>query len=132
MTYIVPVGVVYAVLLAPLGAAGGVPVAWANIVLHVLTPIYAVVDWVLAPTHGPLADRTVGLILVYSILWLGVVLLRGATDGWVPCPFLDPQLGYATIAVTVLVIALAVGVFGWLVVRSSRLMARETPGRAKT
>lgn len=129
VTYIVLVGVVYAALLAPLGAAGGVPVGWANTVLHLVTPIYAVVDWVLVPERRPLADRAVGLILIYPVLWLGVVLLRGATDGWVPYPFLDPDQGYGRIAVTVLMIALGVAVFGWLVVRSSRLLARAVPRR---
>ena len=48
-TYLVVVGLVYAVLLAPLGAAGGVPVPWANVVLHVIVPVYFVVDWLIAP-----------------------------------------------------------------------------------
>lgn len=125
VTYIVLVGIVYAVLLAPLGAEGGVPVEWANTVLHVVTPIYAVVDWVLAPGRRRLADRLVGAILIYPIVWLVVVLIRGATDGWVPYPFLDPEQGYGPIALTVLVISLGVGAFGWLVVRSTRFL----PGR---
>lgn len=122
VTYIVLVGVVYAVLLAPLGAAGGVPVAWANTVLHIVTPIYAVVDWVLAPGRRRLPDRGVGPILIYPVVWLIVVLIRGATDGWVPYPFLDPEQGYGRIAVMVLVISLGVAAFGWLVVRSTRFL----------
>jgi hypothetical protein len=120
VTYIVLVGLVYAVLLAPLGAAGGVPVAWANTMLHVLTPIYAVVDWVFAPDRRALPARTVGLILIYPVVWLVVVLIRGATDGWVPYPFLDPINGYAGVAVTVVAIAVVVAVAGTVVVASSR------------
>lgn len=120
VTYIVLVGLVYAVLLAPLGAAGGVPVAWANIVLHVVTPLFAVLDWVLAPERRVQPASTVGVILIYPVLWLVVVLIRGATDGWVPYPFLDPAEGYGQVALTVIGIACAVLVTGWGVVLSSR------------
>jgi len=48
-TSIVIVGLVYATLLAPLGAAGGVPLPWANTVLHVVTPLYGIVDWLAVP-----------------------------------------------------------------------------------
>lgn len=126
VTYIVLVGLVYAVLLAPLGAAGGVPVPWANAVLHVVTPVYAVADWVMTPRQA-LPVKTVLFILIYPVLWLAVVLVRGATDGWVPYPFLDPTNGYSTVAVTVLGIALVVLVAGWLVVMSSRGLARRSP-----
>jgi hypothetical protein len=120
VTYIALVGLVYAVLLAPLGAAGGVPVAWANTVLHVVTPIYGVLDWALAPDRRPLPRSTIGVILVYPVVWLAVVLVRGATDGWVPYPFLDPTKGYASIAVTVVAIAAVVALGGTVVVASSR------------
>lgn len=120
VTYIVLVGVVYAVLLAPLGAAGGVPVPWANTVLHVVTPVYAVVDWLAAPERGRLPPRTVAVTLIYPLLWLTVVLIRGATDGWVPYPFLDPAGGYGQVAIIVLAITLAVLVASTLIVLSSR------------
>lgn len=126
LTYIVLVGLVYAVLLAPLGAAGGVPVPWANVVLHVVTPLYAVIDWVLAPERRALPARTVGVILIYPVVWLVVVLVRGATDGWVPYPFLDPANGYGQVALTVTGIALVVLVAGWVVVLSSRRLARRS------
>lgn len=121
VTYIVLVGLVYATLLAPLGAAGGVPVAWANTVLHVLTPLYAVADWLLAPDRERLRARAVALFLGYPLVWAAVVLVRGATDGWVPYPFLDPANGYGTVALYVLAIAAAVAVVGAVVVASSRL-----------
>lgn len=123
VTYIVLVGLVYAVLLAPLGAAGGVPIPWANVVLHVVTPLYAVFDWVLAPERRALPVSAVGVILIYPVLWLVVVLIRGATDGWVPYPFLDPANGYGQVALTVIGIAFVVLMAGWVVVLSSRRFA---------
>lgn len=122
VTYIAVVGIVYAVLLAPLGAAGGVPVVWANLVLHVITPIFGILDWLFAPDRHPLPYlRTIGLILLYPLAWSAVVLIRGATDGWVPYPFLDPASGYGRVALYVLLIAVTITVVAALVVAITRL-----------
>ena len=128
VTYIAVVGVVYALLLAPLGAAGGVPVAWANLALHVVTPLFGVADWLLAPDRRRLRLRNVEIMLVYPAVWVAVVLVRGATDGWFPYPFLDPATGYPTIVVYVLAIAVSITTVGVLVLAATRLpsTARKT------
>lgn len=131
-TYIVIVGLVYATLLAPLGAAGGVPVPWANAILHVVTPVAAVADWLLAHDRRAVPTRRLPAVLAYPALWTGVVLVRGATDGWVPYPFLDPDQGYAVVAVyVVLVLGVFLGV-GALVLRTSRLGGAAAPVRSGT
>lgn len=119
-TYIIIVGIVYAVLLAPLGEAGGVPVPWANTVLHVVAPIVAAIDWVLSGDRQRLPFSTLWLILAYPIVWLGVVLYRGASDGWVPYPFLDPAQGYEVVAAYAAAIAAVFALIGALVLLVSR------------
>jgi hypothetical protein len=52
------------------------------------------------------------VVLLYPAAWLVVVLLRGATDGWVPYPFHEPAEGYAAVAGYCLVILLAFLVVG--------------------
>lgn len=94
-TYIAIVGIVYATLLAPLEEAGGVPLHWANTVLHVVTPVYGILDWLVFQDRVRLPLHRLWVVLLYPAVWLLVVLLRGATDGWVPYPFLDPGQGYA-------------------------------------
>ncbi len=119
-TYLVVVGLVYAVLLAPLGVAGGVPLPWANVVLHIVSPIWIVLDWLLAPDRRRLPFRTLPTVLVYPLVWSAVVLARGATDGWVPYPFLSPENGYGVVAGYVLAIAvvtIAVGAAVWAAAR---------------
>lgn len=128
VTYVLVVGLVYATLLAPLGAAGGVPVPWANVVLHVVTPLAAAADWLLAPDRRRLPGRTVLLALAYPLVWSVVVLVRGATDGWVPYPFLDPAQGYATVTLYVVAIAAVVAAAAGAVVAASRL---PVPGGAR-
>jgi hypothetical protein len=107
-TYLVVVGVVYWALLAPLGAAGGVPVPCANIVLHALTPLLALIDLLLAPDRLRPPVRLLPLVLAYPLVWTAVVLVRGATDGWVPYPFMDPAQGGGILTAW---IALVAGVF---------------------
>jgi hypothetical protein len=122
-TYLIVVGVVYAVLLAPLGAAGGVPLPWANVVMHIVVPIYMAIDWVLAPDRQRIPWAALGVSVSYPLLWCLVVLIRGATDGWVPYPFLDPSNGYASVAfyvalITVVVAGVGAGV--WALSRCAR------------
>jgi hypothetical protein len=96
-TYIITVGVVYNTLLA--GLEGGVALEWANWVLHVALPIYGALDWLLFGDRTALPWKRIWVALIYPLVWVAVVLVRGATDGWVPYPFLDPALGYGVVAV---------------------------------
>ncbi|ALJ22115.1 Pr6Pr family membrane protein [Microbacterium sp. No. 7] len=106
-TCMVIVGLVYALLLAPLGAAGGVPLPWANAVMHVAGPLLVLADWVLVRDRSALPWRAALLQLAYPAVWIVVVLVRGMTDGWVPYPFLDPARGYAAVSAAVVGIAVA-------------------------
>jgi len=125
-TYIIIVGVVYATLLAPLGVAGGVPVAWANTVMHIITPIYALVDWVVFSDRARIVFTNLWIVLIYPVIWIIVVLVRGATDGWVPYPFLDPATGYGSVFFYVGLIVVVMIAFASLVfwISSTRSLLR--------
>ncbi|MEO7122498.1 MAG: Pr6Pr family membrane protein [Lacisediminihabitans sp.] len=118
-TYIVVVGMVYNTLLV--GQAGGIDVPWANTVLHVIVPIYVAVDWLLFGDRRQIPFTRVWIILIYPVVWLLVVLLRGATDGWVPYPFLAPATGYGSVAVYCVIIAAVIAAVGLLVLWYSRV-----------
>ena len=127
-TYIVIVGVVYNTLLA--GLEGGVTLAWANTILHVFLPIYAAIDWVIFSDRSALRWRLLWVALIYPIVWVIVVLIRGATDGWVPYPFLDPTLGYPV--VSLYCVGIAVGTIGvasavWMISRVRIIGAPAVP-----
>jgi hypothetical protein len=104
-----------------------VALPWANTVLHVVLPIYCLVDWLLVADRGAQPWRWLWLVLVYPVLWTTVVLLRGATDGWVPYPFLSPTAGYGTVFVYVLLIAVAFVAAGAAVFGLSRLRLIGVP-----
>ncbi len=118
-TYIVIVGVVYNTLLV--GLPGGVELEWANFVLHVAVPIYVAIDWIFFGDRRTLPWNRFWIVLVYPIVWIAVVLMRGATDGWVPYPFLDPSLGYPVVALYCVGIAVGIAVVGSAVWALSRV-----------
>jgi hypothetical protein len=124
-TYIAIVGIVYATLLAPYEEAGGVLVPWANFVLHVVTPVYGVLDWLAFRDRVRLRLDRLWVVLLYPAVWLVVVLFRGATDGWVPYPFLNPGQGYAAVAGYCVVILVAFLVVGAFVFWGSRIGIRR-------
>ncbi len=128
-TYMIIVGLVYNTLLV--GLAGGADLPWANSVLHVVMPIYIALDWVLFGDRSPLPWNRYWIVLIYPLVWLGVVLIRVGTDGWVPYPFLnfhDPALGGGGVALYCLAIAVGFAGFGAIVWALSRVRILGAPG----
>jgi hypothetical protein len=71
--------------------------------------------------------RLVWVVLLYPLVWLTVVLIRGATDGWFPYPFLDPANGYGSIAVVILGIVVGGLAVGSLLYRATRWRVLTPP-----
>jgi len=120
-TIIVLVGLVYNTLLAGASLAGSFDLKWSSNILHVIIPIYALVDWVLFADRKKLPYNKLWLVVIYPIVWLVVILIRGATDGWVPYPFLDPATGYGSVAVYCVAISAFTVLFGLAVFALSRV-----------
>ena len=120
-TYLIIVGLVYNTLLVGVPGGGGIELGWANAVVHIVSPIYVLVDWVFFADRTAQPWRKFWVVFIYPLVWLAVVLVRGATDGWVPYPFLDPATGYGSVALYSVGIAVGVAVFGALVWALSRV-----------
>lgn len=116
--YIATTGIVYNTLLTSVDVQTSVQ--WSNDVLHKIMPVYAVLDWLLFSDRARLLFRHIWWFLLYPALWLVVILIRGATDGWVPYPFLDPDLGYGVVALYCFGVAVFIALMGVLVVGMSR------------
>ncbi|MFF0990958.1 Pr6Pr family membrane protein [Kocuria nitroreducens] len=130
-TYTVTTGVVYNALLRGLPQELGLEQPWANEVLHTIVPVYALLDWLLAPGRGRVRWRTVGGIVVYPVLWAAYTLVRApfvldegtGNPWWYPYPFLDPNEsagGYGSVAVWVGVLAVAITATASVLVGISR------------
>ncbi len=107
--YMVITGIVYAVLLA--NADVGLIAAWVNSVLHQVTPIAVLVDWIVFPPWPPAGDRKAAYWkplawLAFPLIYFAYSLSRGAAVDWYPYPFLDPRYpgGYGRVALYAVVL----------------------------
>lgn len=116
--YLSIVAVVYWTLLY--GNVDDPAVPWANVVLHGVSAVVMIADWLLEGPRRVLVFPGLWVITAYPMVWLAVVLVRGATDGWVPYPFLDPDTGYGSIAAYVVAIAAVLIVLAPLTARLTR------------
>ena len=117
--YLSIVVTVYWVLLAPLDPPATVQ-SWENLTVHLFSGVVVLADWLLEGPRAGLPLRRVWIVLLYPLTWLAVVLIRGATDGWFPYPFLDPAKGYGSIAIIVAAIIVGGVAVGSLLYRATR------------
>lgn len=111
VAYAVVTGLVYNLLLRDLPAEPGgfvSTIAFPNEILHVVIPVYLVVDWFLSPHSAALPWRSMARGLIYPLAWLVATLIRGDLTGWYPYAFLDPTnaAGWFGVGAHVLGIAL--------------------------
>jgi hypothetical protein len=136
VTYMVVTGIVYNLLLRGIELPQGSTLAWSNEILHVVAPLYLLVDWVVAPGRVPLAARRLWPVLIFPIAWVVYSLVRGpfvadAVSGnsfWYPYPFLNPETsanGYLSVAFYVVLIAVLIAIVAAGVLWVSR--RRTTP-----
>lgn len=88
MVYIVAVGLLYDILLS----GRWHPVGWAKTVddtLHNTIPVMTFVFWVFWAPKSGLRYWQALYWLVYPLVYFVVTMVRGATSGWYPYPFLD-------------------------------------------
>ncbi|MFZ7087030.1 Pr6Pr family membrane protein [Curtobacterium sp. RRHDQ10] len=114
-------GLVYNTLLVGGSTDIAFDLQWSNDVLHKIGPVYMIVDWLLFSDRGRLAMSRIWVFLVYPVVWTVVVLVRGATDGWVPYPFLSPSQGYGVVALYCIGIAAFFALLSVVVIWISRL-----------
>lgn len=134
VTYMVVTGIVYNMLLRGIELPQGVTVQWSNEVLHVIGPVYLLLDWLFAPGRRPLVMKQLWTVLAFPILWVAYTMVRApfAADPlrklnyWYPYPFLDPHTsaeGFVSVAFYIILIAAVIGLVAagviWLSRRAS-------------
>ncbi|HEX6446467.1 MAG TPA: Pr6Pr family membrane protein [Streptosporangiales bacterium] len=104
ITGIVLTGVVYhtvlvgLVQLTPWGTV-------ADVILHSVVPVAAVVGWLAFGPRGRCSMRTVWWSLLFPVAWLALTLARGPFARFYPYPFVDvTTLGYLRVALNCLVV----------------------------
>lgn len=98
VVYMTVTFVVFALLLSNTDVDTALP--WVNTVVHQIFPIVVFADWLIDPPRNGIPFTTSLRWLTYPLLWTAYTLVRGATSGWYPYPFLDPANGgYGSVAV---------------------------------
>lgn len=107
------VGLVFAVLLRNADLGGLLP--WVNFVVHYVMPVVLVLDWLLQPPTTKLQGKQLGMAFVFPALYIAYTVLRGASVGWYPYPFLNPANvgGYGGVALYALGITVAFLLVAW-------------------
>lgn len=125
LVMIVITAIIYHTLLAGLVDLHG----WSsfdNQLVHTVVPILAILGWLLFGPRRLITWRTLGLSVVYPILWVVFTLVRGAIGHWYPYPFIDAgQLGYGRVTLNVLAVTA-----GFLLLAAGALGLDRVLGRA--
>lgn len=101
-------GLVFSLVLAPLIALEGAAYV-VNAGLHYVSPVAAVLGWVLVGPRGWVDRATIARAFIWPVAWIAYTLAHGAFTGWYPYPFLDvAEIGYPKALLNiVLVLAVA-------------------------
>lgn len=119
------VGLVFAALLRNVDLGGLLP--WVNFVLHYVMPVVIVLDWLLQPPAAKLQAKHLGIVFVFPALYIAYVVLRGASMGWYPYPFLNPANvgGYGSVALYALGITITFLLAGWALLSIGNRLAKR-------
>lgn len=127
-------GVVFHLSLADLQELTGWN-AFADSLLHTLSPILAGAGWLAFGPRGHLTRRVVLLSVIAPIAWLAYALVRGPLvqdrfgSDYYPYPFLDVQeLGYPVVLVNAAVVAVLFLVLAFGALALERRLARSLAG----
>lgn len=137
-TYMIVTGVVYNTLLRGVELPQGTTVPWSNEVLHVVFPLFLLIDVLVAPRRRALGWRTVAVTAIFPLVWAIYTMIRAnlitapstGNAWWYPYPFLDPRLvpgGYLGVAGYIVGIAIAIVAAGWFVVWVGRKRGARVP-----
>jgi hypothetical protein len=127
-TYTVGMSILFLAIFGPAGAADGSLFALGTIVLHVVVPIVALVDWLFAPGSARLRYPGVGVILLFPLCWFVYTLARAVTTQMYVYEFLDPAIAGPVMPFVSSVVALAeFTVVGLAVIAVNRRRTRDLP-----
>ncbi len=136
-TYMAITGIVYNALLRGIVLPqGSQPVPWSNEVLHLIAPVFLLLDLVVGTARRRLPWRAVWAILAFPVAWVVYTLVRGplvtnpatGRPSWYPYPFLDPDGpgGWPAVAAYIAVISVSFVAVGAGAVAITRRRARTT------
>lgn len=118
-------GLVFSLVLAPLVELEGAA-AVVNAGLHIVSPIMAVLGWILVGPRGWVDRVTIARAFIWPVAWIAYTLAHGAFTGWYPYPFLDvAEIGYPKALVNILLVLVVAFVLALVAAWADRKLSRE-------
>lgn len=90
--YIILTGLIYAILLAEPHEVWSWNITFTNLAHHRIVPIMAAIDFLVVASPQALSIRKAWTWMIYPLAYLAGCWIRWGIDGWVPYPFLDPDI----------------------------------------
>lgn len=133
-TYMIVTGIVYNLLLRGIALEPGSIIGWSNEILHLIGPVFLLLDLFLGPKRRRLAWGSIAGILIFPIAWVLYTLVRASyitnpatgDPWWYPYPFLNPHLNtYPALLAYIGGISVAIAAVAAIVVWVGRLRGRR-------
>jgi uncharacterized membrane protein len=103
-------GIVYSTVLARIHEPKGWEQVTTNTLFHYITPIAAVLGWLLFGPRRRIDRTTVLAALAWPAAWFAYTLARGTSDLWYPYPFVDVvSHGYGRVLLNAVLVTLVLG-----------------------
>lgn len=126
--YIALVGIVYNVVLQGLHDFSGAAFV-ADLLTHDVVPLIYVIYWLILVPKGEVTWTMPLMWLVYPLVYLPYVLIRGSFTSRYPYPFLNvSDLGLPAVLVNTVVLTIVFLLLGELFVAADKIIARLRPG----
>lgn len=134
-TYMIITGIVYNALLRQIELPqGSQPIPWSNEILHLIGPLFLLLDLFIGPLRRALPWRAILVIIAFPLVWVAYTLVRGplvtnpvtGDPFWYPYPFLNPNNpgGWGMVATYVAIISIAFVVVSAFAIWVGRRRAR--------
>lgn len=125
LVYIMTVGLTYNTILRSLWKPQGLQLLADNL-LHSIIPVLYLIFWIFFVRKQSLQWKDIFPWLIYPLVYLVYVLIRGAYFGVYPYPFVDVvQLGYARVMLNSLGVTAMILLFSLLFVGISKLLRKS-------
>ena len=122
--YIFIVGLVYQIALRHIWQPAGLQ-RLVDELLHSIIPILVVLYWYFYENKNNLKYSDVWFWLIYPIVYLIFILIRGQISGYYPYPFLNiPAIGSVSTLINIIILIITFGIISLLFVKIAQIIAK--------
>ena len=123
--YIAIVGLIYQIVLRHLWEPKGFQMI-VDELLHTLIPIEFIIYWLLFEDKKILRWRDILYWLIYPLLYIIYILIRGSFSDFYPYPFINvTELGYKKVAINLFGLLLLFSIFSVFFIGIAKLLAKK-------